>query len=300
MVSFRTFICFISLICLSLSLSAKGFDGDAEKEKASIQIDRFPYMVAIRNFDRYDCSGVMVGQKTALTAAQCIDSRYDRSDKPEVWIGAERVDIRGNDTIVRQVVETRIHPNYTGNIFDGYDLALLMLNETTDIIPIRRPPLHEIIKFDHEFDFLSYGRATQGGAYSTVLSVSHVEVIANEACLKEEGIVFDEEHSFCVKGSIPCTGDEGGPVFKSNEVPSADILVAIVSATGCQDTVNIAALFNILTEELSEWIEDAIAEFEPPLSPEDDPCSPTSLLEDQGSSVSFDEFLEHLVDLGCL
>eukprot|EP00210_Caulerpa_lentillifera_P000136 g131.t1 len=256
-------LCIVSLLTLCTSQRIR-----TEAESREL-VRRHPYMAAIRNFNRFDCGAVLIDCHTILTAAQCVDERHGRDRLPELWLYPYHTESLRNSTLVRRAIDVRVHPNFTGDIVDGYDYAILSFNEpATDLIPIRTTSISDLREEAiQKLRLLGFGRSTRTSSRSPYLQISRLNRVNSAACKNSEELIFIEEQSLCLEGDTPCSGDHGGPVF-IGETGSAtgDTLVGIVSSTYCDLNSRLSSVASILHPDIFNWIIETVNELESPFS----------------------------------
>jgi len=211
-------------------------------------------MANVRGLESSVCSGVLIGEFSVLTAAQCVDPRDGRANNPTLWLNSTSANEPSADTVMRQTVETVFHPNYTGNAVDGYNLAILRLNESTaPLRPMRLllPGLN-VSLVDRRLFVLGFGRTSLSGARTRNLQIGEVNVVDPRQCINAD-IGYLEDQMFCVDRAVPCSGDLGGPAFVGNS-PQSDSLFGLVSGTACFDNVELSGFINAATEETIAWL----------------------------------------------
>lgn len=295
----HTNVCFIVLSFLVLCIKySSGRSNDAALEALRLRA-RYPFMVSIRNFDRFDCGGALIGPHTVLTAAQCVDERYGREKLPYMWLNATETETRTEGTMPRRAVDVRMHPNYTGDIFDGYDLAILFLNETADPLKTIAPgdPKHEIAIPRNNLTFLGFGRSTRSSSRSPYLQLTTYDIIEPTACKSSDDLVFLEDGMICLEGDTPCSGDQGGPLFEDRGAGHGNLLYGIVSAIACDLNSRLVSIPSITVPEIATWIEETRREFEARMSdvtPDDEVAAyfaALNALAAEGSSISTEDIL---------
>lgn len=226
---------------------------EAETNAARL-VTRHPYMANVRGLDSSVCSGVLIGEFTVLTAAQCVDPRDGRANRPTLWLNSTSANELSVNTVVRETVQTVFHPNYTGNAVDGYNLAILRLNEST--MPLRPMrllvPGLNVTLIDRALFVLSFGRTSLSGARTLTLQIGEVNVVDPQQCINAD-IGYLEEQMFCVDRAVPCSGDLGGPAFVGNS-PQSDSLFGLVSGTACFENVELSGFANAASEESIAWL----------------------------------------------
>lgn len=265
---------------------------------------RHPYMASIRNNGRFGCAGVLISSHVVLTTARCVDPRYDRDALPEIWLNATQTHEPAPQTVFRKAVDSRIHPLYSGDIFEGYDFAVLLLNESAhELASISMPYRYDDSTDDRLDDgievlLLGYGRSSDTDAISPASQIGQLTLINPEICHNAEDIVFIEDQMYCAEGYLPCNGDQGGPIFRNATIASKDILVGMISVATCEYNQRVTAFLRTDNVDISNWIDEQLENLES-LIPEDDlppesDCTFERFLEvAQSSEISWD-------DLDCL
>lgn len=295
---------FIVLCLLVLCVKyVSGRNNDEALEALRLRA-RFPFMVSIRNFNRFDCGGVLIGSHTVLTAAQCVDERYGRKRLPYMWLNATETETRTEGIMPRQAVDVRMHPNYTGDIFDGYDFAILLLNETADPLQTIAPgdPEYEIPIPGNYLTFLGFGRSTRSSSRSPYLQLVTYDIIEPAACRNSDDLVFLEKGMICLEGDTPCSGDQGGPLFEDRGAGYGNHLFGIVSAIACDLNSRLVSIPSIVVPEIAAWIDATQREFQAragALTPEEQLVAYFAGLDNivaEGSSISATDIIDLVYD----
>ena len=253
------------VLCLSMTVALSQSDESLAEEETREFVNPHPYIVNVRAFGRSVCSGVLIGPYTVLTAAQCVDPRNGRELRPELWLNTTLSEGPEDTAVVLQVDETLFHPQYTGNANDGYNLALLRLNETSvPLRPIRIPleaPYGTESIVGRVFSILGFGRTSLSSARTTTLQIVVVEVLDPQICIDDE-IGYLEEQMFCVDSHYPCSGDQGGPVFVDSVDSRNDVLVGLASGTPCFENIERAGVTTLSTDASLSWLRQTREELE--------------------------------------
>ncbi|CAG0881161.1 unnamed protein product [Darwinula stevensoni] len=114
------------------------------------------------------------------------------------------------------------HPNYTGDVSDGFDVGLLRLSSSIAFdryiqpICVPRGDTEKGIKCQNAVVY-GWGRLSTDGEIPSTLRKAEMTVTSQSKC-KLKGIITDKQDRFvCAKGagndnSAICLGDSGGPL----------------------------------------------------------------------------------------
>eukprot|EP00803_Ostreobium_quekettii_P007084 evm.model.scf_22.8 EVM.evm.TU.scf_22.8 scf_22:118500-127836(+) len=196
---------------------------------------RFPSMVSVKGRGRsHVCSGVLIGSRFIITTANCVDVV---GPNPIVAVGARDIDDdRWDDGVEELRVErAHRHPNWTGSIYDGYDVALLQLPREI-IAPMPRMANESTAPHPNtKVHSLVFEQSLEAGLFVVV----NPELCPNMGTLSPD--------MFCIYSSTSGMqpGSSGGPVLILNgalnsnsdglvdesQQPSKDLLLGVVSCS---------------------------------------------------------------------
>lgn len=234
-------------------------------------VGRYPYIVSLRTLGTrlHFCGGSLIEPHIVLTAAHCVDpDTQSRSgvSEPIVFIGAHGVnDDESMGVEVINTVKTIMHSKWKSNdFFNGYDIALLVLERASRFKPVMMAPA-DVPKVGQMLASAGWGSDASGVFAEALNHVTDLQFIPNPNCNGPS--LYDgkiKEVMLCAGGAgeDTCAGDSGGPLIlaDSKDNPSFDRLVGIVSfgAKEC-GAVGIPGVYT-RTSRFRDWIEMQIRE----------------------------------------
>lgn len=221
-------------------------------------IDEYPWTALIRyknpssNKETWGCGGSLVGKKTILTAAHCVEKEaiavfgdiafvrlgeYDHTTDVDCVVFSQLFKDCADDPMDIKVSSTVIHPERNSKS-KLHDIAILILETVppyTDFIrPICLPETLSLEDINNKKGMLYV--TGWGWTIGTIPSQSnvkrHVEVntVSTTVCRSFYKTNYNEKYQLCAggeKGKIACRGDSGGPLMYSKG--NKWILTGIVS-----------------------------------------------------------------------
>nr|BFD89213.1 hypothetical protein KitaXyl93_05730 [Kitasatospora sp. Xyl93] len=216
-----------------------------------------PYMASIRERGSAICGGVILNDRTILTAAHCLQHQYPPSE-PSVGVG----DLRLSRATIHPVEKYVVHPQYNMAVSYNNDVALLKLATPLTfrpgiLGPVGWPLSSDQPPYGQVLSVAGWGRLSEGGSTPDELYTTNVMGLRNdqEGCSNyyREGRLSDT--MFCAGypdgHTDACQGDSGGPlVNRYNE------LVGIVSwGIGCAQPGRAGVYTDV--NKLRSWINTA-------------------------------------------
>jgi secreted trypsin-like serine protease len=178
-----------------------------------------PYLISLVSSgwfgDSHICGGAIIGPKTVLTAAHCVDGSSASTLKVE-YGGTDRTDLK----IKIQVTEVIKHPNWNTNTRDSDYAVIRLSNPVTDVsgqpmttygqVPASSPAT------DTEIIISGWGKKHGSDAQLPAqLQGTTMQALESDACnAKWSDINPITKSMACAEsdsGSF-CNGDDGGPV----------------------------------------------------------------------------------------
>lgn len=214
-----------------------------------VKEDEFPWVVSIGTafgssnnlFQRHFCGGSYIGNQWVLTAAHCIlDANNNLASPFSINVTVGDRDLRNIGQLeVLNVSRVIPHPDYTGNVTQGADIALLKLSRSPSI------PTVKLTSNPSDLDDAGVSSTTIGWGIteedelSPILQKVNVPVVSNKVCNAPQsynGRIKDDMicAGFQEGGKDACQGDSGGPLIAmANGSPQ---LTGVVSwGSGCAE-----------------------------------------------------------------
>ncbi|MCU0700196.1 MAG: S1 family peptidase [Myxococcaceae bacterium] len=202
---------FWSLACLALACAPAAGDDVAARREAilggtpDVQSTSVFFVIATFNNGQMGlCSGTLVSPRVILTAAHCVDPAREGATSVMVRVMNEPDDTMLMMSDLRNVVQVRRHPSYSGQ--GPNDLALLQLDApvvgVTPELLVRTPPPSWA---GQPIRVVGYGRTSASGASDT-----GTRRVVNTTIAR----TMSETFEFGAAGALGlCSGDSGGPSF---------------------------------------------------------------------------------------
>ncbi|XP_062130976.1 chymotrypsin-2-like [Drosophila sulfurigaster albostrigata] len=231
---------------------------------------QFPYQVYLKEHINYDwkgiCGGVIISNRTVLTAAHCIS---DSIDSLKIYFGA--VDITniyetGQQRLIVKRKNIIVHSEYDPHKLLN-DIALIRLPAEIlfdeYIQPAKLPDPDKL--YDNEIGVVSGWGIFDRNSWSTPNNLQwfNVTIFPYEECKrlvhKYEGFhaSFYPTSNICLKPSqgLTCNGDSGGPLAIRNEDGTSTIVG--LTSFGLEDTCepNMPDIFTRVSSFL-QWIKE--------------------------------------------
>ncbi|KAH8301975.1 hypothetical protein KR044_001474 [Drosophila immigrans] len=203
---------------------------------------QFPYQVYIESRINCEfepnCGGVLISNRTVLTAAHCV--RNKKINSFQIRFGAVDISNKletGQQHLIVNRQNIEVHP-----LFDKYnilnDIALIRLPKDMRfdeyIQPVKLPDSDKL--YDNERGVVSGWGISVNSHITKHLQYYNATVLPNEDCKQQVPIQYFPSSYICLKPSqsTPCYGDSGGPLAIRNEDGTSTLLgIASFVLAGC-------------------------------------------------------------------
>lgn len=154
--------------------------------------DKIKYVVRLLYFKSYHCGGVIIGSKTIITAAQCVEGFDVKHLSVKTGFEGEG----GGNTIV-PVAKAIVHEGYKDGA-DNNDIAILKLTSKIEFQKINLPTQGQKLKVGKKLVIVGWGSEFVGS--STTLNEhfkqATVPVVSDKDC-EDVYSSFDQTTMFC-------------------------------------------------------------------------------------------------------
>jgi secreted trypsin-like serine protease len=219
---------------------------------------QFPWFVSIGYSDApnslgHICGGTLISRSWIVTAAHCFKNEGAKPSSYRVQIGVVR--LTSFETAL-ELGKVLIHKDFTGNVTDGADIALLKL-KTEHLALDKFPALADEQKMKEikseeslaEYVVLGFGELEAGLGSSKLMYGAPVPSLGTKSCMAMtypgtgELVYGDKVKSDMVCAgdttkpnvSDACKGDSGGGLMYMGETPSSNQTLVGVTSWGGDD-----------------------------------------------------------------
>ncbi|KAJ5141186.1 trypsin-like protease-like protein 1 [Penicillium atrosanguineum] len=164
----------------------------------------YPSAATLFRSGAFSCGGAVVGERTVLTAAQCIDGNELRPQDYTVRVGSADRSTGGSLVQVSRIVK---HGSY-GSSTLNYDFAILYLAQdilgTPDVTAVLLPETDAGSASDFPVKVAGWGRLGAALERSTCSAQWKSTMSAQVMCFQPDELIEP--------GTSACNGDTGGPI----------------------------------------------------------------------------------------
>ncbi|KAJ5132924.1 trypsin [Penicillium atrosanguineum] len=177
----------------------------------------YPSAATLFRSGAFSCGGAVVGERTILTAAQCIDGNERRPQDYTVRVGSADRSTGGSLVQVSRIVK---HGSY-GSSTLNYDFAILYLAQdilgTPDVTAVLLPETDAGSASDFPVKVAGWGRLGAAEGPSSTLQQANMLSLERSTCSAQwkstmsAQVMCFQPDELIEPGTSACNGDTGGP-----------------------------------------------------------------------------------------
>lgn len=204
------------------------------------------------------CSATLIGERTLLTAAHCVDPRMNNASSMQLWAHNKTSVNQASNADLIQIVETRIEPRWNPFVSLANDVALARLAYSPNVPPKAWNTQSVSGYIGKPLRAVGYGTtATQESGVKHTVNLTFRDVNATHIALGDQ------------VGKGVCHGDSGGPSFHTFS-DGVERVVGVHSFTASEDCVDGA---DIRVDPYASFIQTWMNEKEGPRCDRDGRCA---------------------------
>jgi len=150
------------------------------------------------------CSGTLITHTWLLTAGHCVDALHDYQRQGATGVIAYGSDLTRSVDHVAPILAAVSHPEWSGSLDDGADIALVELGQPADVSPMPLVRCDSDLRRPEELDYVGFGITGDGRRDSGVKRVAAIDF---DEVQGDFLISVDAEQNLC-------SGDSGGAALR--------------------------------------------------------------------------------------